>query len=119
MPQRKPYSDWIERAGWIHFSGKTGAGADGSVPADFAAQAANAMVNVSAVLRDAGCGWRDVVKVTVFLTSMDDYASFNAIYLGHFGEDFPARSCIAVAGLPRGAKVEIEVLACRHGGQRA
>jgi len=55
MPVRKPYSDWIERTGWIHLSGKIGV--DRSVPAGFAAQAANVMTNVSAALRDAGCGW--------------------------------------------------------------
>ncbi|AJG23521.1 RidA family protein [Cupriavidus basilensis] len=113
MSVQKPYSDWVERAGWIYFSGKTGAGVDGAIPADFTGQATNAMSNSFTALRDADCDWRDVVKVTVFLTDMKDYQSFNAIYLKFFGNEFPARSCVAVADLPRSAKIEVEVVAYR------
>ena len=55
----------------------------------------------------------NVVKTTCFLTTMDDFASMNAVYARYFPEPFPARSTVAVAGLPRGAKVEIEVTAAR------
>ncbi|WP_011295892.1 MULTISPECIES: RidA family protein [Cupriavidus] len=113
MFSRKPYSDWVEHAGLIFFSGKTGANADGSIPANFPAQASNAMSNVSTALSNAGCEWRDVIKVTVFLTDMRDYDSFNTTYTEHLDGVFPARSCVAVVGLPRGAAVEIEVVARR------
>ncbi|MGT2509823.1 RidA family protein [Cupriavidus basilensis] len=115
MFDSKPYSDWVEHAGLIFFSGKTGAGPDGSIPIDFPAQASNAMSNVCTVLGGAGCEWRDVIKVTVFLADMSDYDSFNTTYAEHLGSAFPARSCVAVAGLPRGAAVEIEVVARRTG----
>ncbi|QUN32634.1 endoribonuclease L-PSP (plasmid) [Cupriavidus sp. KK10] len=71
--------------------------------------------NVSTVLSDAGCEWRDVIKVTVFLTDMSNYDSFNTTYAEYLGSMLPARSCVAVASLPRGAAVEIEVVARRTG----
>ena len=79
--------------------------------ADVAAQTERVIENIKAVLAVNAMTLTDVVKTTVFLTTMDDFATMNAIYARHFSEPFPARSTVAVAGLPRGAKVEIEVTA--------
>lgn len=108
MTIEKAYSDFVFQDGWFYFSGKTGAMADGTVPDDFTAQTEQAIANLKAVMATAGCTLDDLVKVTVFLTSMDDYVTFNEIYIRHFPNERPARSCVAVSGLPRNAKVEIE-----------
>jgi 2-iminobutanoate/2-iminopropanoate deaminase len=67
--------------------------------------------NVGAVLKNAGSGFEKVIKTTVFLKSMDDFAAMNEVYAGYFNESKPARSTIAVAGLPKNALVEIETIA--------
>lgn len=67
--------------------------------------------NLDAVLREAGTGWDRVVKTTVFLTDLGDFAAFNRVYEQHLGNAKPARSTVQVAVLPRGAKVEIELVA--------
>lgn len=67
--------------------------------------------NLSAVLRAAGGGLSDVVKTTVFLVDMGDFAAMNEVYAEHFSPPHPARSTVAVAALPRGARVEIEAVA--------
>jgi 2-iminobutanoate/2-iminopropanoate deaminase len=69
--------------------------------------------NVGAVLDAAGVSFGDVVKTTVFLTDMGDFAAMNGVYAGFFSDPPPARSTVAVAGLPKGARVEIEVIARR------
>ena len=84
------------------------------VGADAAAQTERVCGNIQAVLAANAMTFADVVKTTVFLTTMDDFAAMNGVYAKYFPEPFPARSTIAVAGLPRGAKVEIEVTAARQ-----
>lgn len=76
-------------------------------------QARQALRNLDQVLKGAGLGREQVVKVMVFLTDMDDFRAFNEIYAGFFGGviSLPARSCVAVAALPKGARVEIEAVA--------
>jgi len=69
--------------------------------------------NLEAVIADAGLSMDDVVKTTVFLTAMADFPDMNAVYGTHFSEPYPARSTVAVAGLPLGARVEIELVARR------
>jgi 2-iminobutanoate/2-iminopropanoate deaminase len=69
------------------------------------------MANLTAVLDAAGCGWGDVVKTTVFLVDMADFGAMNAIYGRFVSDPPPARSTVAVAGLPKGARVEIEAVA--------
>lgn len=83
------------------------------VGADVAAQAERVCENIRGVLAANGMTFSDVVKTTVFLTTMDDFAAMNAVYARYFTEPFPARSTVAVAGLPRGARVEIEVTAAK------
>jgi 2-iminobutanoate/2-iminopropanoate deaminase len=81
------------------------------VQGDVAAQAEQVMKNLTAVLSAAGCAWKDVVKTTIFLSTMDDFARVNEVYGKYLGETKPARSTVAAAGLPRGVKVEIECVA--------
>lgn len=81
------------------------------VAGDVVAQATQVLANLAAVLKAAGCGWGDVVKTTVFLRSMDDFAAVNTVYARILGDARPARSTVAVAGLPRNVSVEIELVA--------
>lgn len=81
------------------------------VPGDVADQAARVLRNLDAVLAAAGASWGSAVKTTIFLTDMADFARVNEVYARHLGDARPARSTVAVAGLPRGARVEIEVVA--------
>ena len=75
------------------------------------AQAKRALENIAAILEAAGLEMKDVVKVTIFLTDMGDFPKVNEVYAGYFSEPWPARACVAVAGLPKGALVEIECIA--------
>jgi 2-iminobutanoate/2-iminopropanoate deaminase len=81
------------------------------VPGDIKAQTERVLQNIQAVLDDQGLTFAHVVKSTVFLTSLGDFAGLNEVYAKYFPENFPARSTVQVAGLPRGASVEIEVIA--------
>jgi 2-iminobutanoate/2-iminopropanoate deaminase len=76
-----------------------------------AEQAERTLKNLAAVLEGAGLGLDDVVKTTVYLVDMNDFETMNAIYAKYFGGAPPARSTVAVAALPRGARVEIEAMA--------
>lgn len=110
-----PYSqavavgDFLFCAGQIPLDPATGE----FVGADVTAQTERVCENIKAVLAANDMTFANVVKTTCFLTTMDDFAAMNAVYARHFTEPFPARSTVAVAGLPRGAKVEIEVTAAR------
>jgi 2-iminobutanoate/2-iminopropanoate deaminase len=85
------------------------------IEGDVAAQARQVMANVAAVLAAAGLAFADIVKTTIFLTDMADFAAVNAVYGECFeGGPVPARSTVAVAALPRGSAVEIEVVAIRR-----
>ena len=85
------------------------------VTGDVTAQTEQVLKNLSAVLSAAGCGWGDVVKTTCFLRTMDDFAAMNAVYARVLGSATPARSTVAVAGLPRNVSVEIELVAALPG----
>lgn len=76
-------------------------------------QTEQVMKNIQAVLAQAEVGFDRVVKTTCFLTDMNDFAAFNAVYGKYFSENPPARSCVQVVALPKGAKVEVEVLALK------
>ncbi|HSR16050.1 MAG TPA: RidA family protein [Gemmatimonadales bacterium] len=84
------------------------------VAGDVAAQTEQVMANLRAVLEAAGSGLSQVVKTTVFLVDMADFAAMNEVYGRAFGSHRPARSTVAVAGLPRGVRVEIEVVAVKR-----
>jgi 2-iminobutanoate/2-iminopropanoate deaminase len=81
------------------------------VPGGVAEQSERVFVNLRAVLAAAGSGLEQVVKATVYLVDMADFGAMNEVYAKHFGEHRPARSTVAVAGLPKGARVEIDVIA--------
>jgi 2-iminobutanoate/2-iminopropanoate deaminase len=85
------------------------------VGGDAAAQTERVCANIVAVLKANGMTISDVVKTTVFLTDMANFGAMNAVYAKHFAEPFPARSTVAVAALPRGSAVEIEVIAMKAG----
>ncbi len=110
-----PYSQAIEVGNLVFCSGQialdpmTGQTLSGDVKA----QTELVMKNVEAVLKAAGLGFQNVVKSTIFLTNMADFVSVNEVYGRHFKENPPARSTVAVAGLPKGVNVEIEVIATK------
>jgi 2-iminobutanoate/2-iminopropanoate deaminase len=81
------------------------------LPADIKAQTERVLENVKAILDDQRLTFANVVKTTVFLTNLADFAAMNEVYGRYFTENFPARSTVQVAALPRGAQVEIEVIA--------
>lgn len=110
-----PYSHGVWAGDLLYLSGQTpidpatGQLVEGGVTE----QTAQVFSNLEAVVTDAGLTMDDVVKVNVFLTSMSDFAEMNAVYGERFSAPYPARSTIAVAGLPLGARVEIELVAKR------
>jgi len=87
--------------------------ATGELPQGVEAQAAQALDNLKAVLAAAGMELSDVVKTTVFLADINDFAAINAVYAGCFPGEAPARSCVQVAALPKGALFEIEAVAVK------
>jgi len=111
-----PYSHAVRTGTLVYLSGQTPIDpATGAlVPGDVAVQAERVFANLAAVLEAAGATFDDVVKVNVYLTDMADFAAVNAVYARTFAEPFPARTTVAVAGLPLGARVEIEAVAERR-----
>jgi 2-iminobutanoate/2-iminopropanoate deaminase len=108
------YSDAVAVSGpgrWIQVAGQVGMDAEGKVEGDLAAQTHATLDNVEKVLAKVGADLGDVVKIVVYLTSLDDYASFSAVRAERFGEVLPASAAVQVAGLLLGAEIEIEALA--------
>ncbi len=109
-----PYSQAIEANGTLYVSGQLPVdGATGTVPEGIEAQARQSLTNVNHILSEAGYALTDVVKTTVLLASMDDFAAMNGVYASFFTEDMPARVCYQVAKLPLGVLVEIDAIACK------
>ena len=108
-----PYSQAVKAGNTLYLSGQIGMiPATGElVSADVKEQTAQALNNLKAVLAAAGATPANVVKTTVFLTDMADFQAVNAVYAETFSSDAPARSCVAVAALPKGARVEVEAVA--------
>lgn len=110
-----PYSQAVEANGFLFCSGQiaidpaTNQVLQGGIPE----QTELVMKNIAAVLKEAGMDFSHVIKTTIFLTNMSDFPVVNEIYAKSFKSTPPARSTIAVAGLPKGVQVEIEVIACR------
>ena len=111
-----PYSQAIDSgAGLVFVSGQlpidpaTGAFPEGGVKE----QTRQSLLNASAILKEAGLGLGNVVKTTVFLADMGDFAAMNEVYSAFFSAPYPARSAVAVKNLPKGALVEIECIAVR------
>jgi len=110
-----PYSLAIASGDYVHISGQIplDAATGKLVEGDISAQARQCMENLKAILDAAGLGFEHVVKTTIFLMDLANFAAVNDVYKGYMTEPFPARSTIQVAGLPMGARVEIEMIACR------
>ena len=110
-----PYSPAVEAGELIYFSGQIPIdSATGKiVEGDIKSQALQCLKNLTAVLESAGVSSDDVVKTTVYLTDMNDYAVINEVYGEYFNAPYPARTAFAVLALPLGSKVEIEVIAKR------
>ncbi|MDR3284412.1 MAG: RidA family protein [Treponema sp.] len=110
-----PYSQGIETAQFVYTSGQLPVDMEtGALEiADIRKAAKYSLENCKAVLEAAGASLKDVVKTTVFLTDLADFAAMNEVYAGYFPADPPARSCVQVAALPKGAKIEIELLAVK------
>ncbi|MBU5335826.1 RidA family protein [Intestinibacter bartlettii] len=81
------------------------------VEGDVKAQTAQSLKNLQAILKEAGADFSNVVKTTVFIKDMNEFAQINEVYAEYFGENKPARACVEVARLPRDVKVEIELIA--------
>lgn len=105
-----PGMQMLHAAGQIPIDPATG----DLVAGDVTAQAERVMENIAAVLEHAGMSFAEVVKTTVFLVDLADFAAMNEVYARRFKGEFPARSTIQVAGLPKGARIEVEVHAVKH-----
>ena len=109
-----PYSQAIEVNGMVYTSGQIPVNpATGEVPEGIEAQARQVMENVKNLLAAAGTSMEQVVKTTVFIKNMDDFAKINAIYAEYFAGDCPARSCVEVARLPKDVQMEMEAIALK------
>ena len=110
-----PYSQAIEAGGMVFASGQlpinpaTGAFPEGGIKE----QTRQSILNAEAILKEAGCSLANVVKTTVLLADSADFAAMNEVYASFFSEPFPARSAFAVRDLPKGALVEIEMIAAK------
>jgi 2-iminobutanoate/2-iminopropanoate deaminase len=108
-----PYShairvgDFLFASGQIPLDPATGALVSGGIEA----QTERVLKNIEVLLKDQGLSFSDVVKATVFMMNLGDFAAMNTVYGRYFSEPYPARSTIQVAGLPKGASVEIEIVA--------
>lgn len=109
-----PYSQAVDAGDLIFTSGIIGVDPASGTPADgAAAQAERAFMSLSEVLKAGGSDMSKVVKTTVFIKNMDDFAEINKIYARYFPEPYPARSCVEVARLPKDLLVEVEAVALK------
>ena len=109
-----PYSQGIQVGNMFFFSGQIPLHPEtGEMPEGIVAQAKQALDNVKGLLESQNLDFENVVKTTVFLDNMDDFATVNEIYATYFKEPYPARSAVEVAKLPRGALIEVEIIATK------
>ncbi len=109
-----PYSQAIDTGAFVFASGQIPINpADGTIPEGIKAQTQQAIANVKAILDEAGLTLDNVVKTTVYLADMGDFQAMNEVYGEAFSAPYPARSAVAVRGLPKHVLVEVEVLAAR------
>ncbi len=106
-----PYTPIVRAGEWLVVSGQVGLSDGKLVGGGVAAELRQALTNLAALLEGQGASLSDVVKTTVFLRHMSDYAAMNEVYVAAFGDHRPARSAIGVAELPLGALVEVEAWA--------
>ena len=110
-PAVGPYTPVVRAGEWVVVSGQIGLSGGELVGGGVAEQLAQALANLFARLSEEGAGPSDVVKTTVFMTDIADYVEMNRAYVASFGDHRPARSAVAVAALPLGARVEVEAWA--------
>ena len=110
-----PYSQAIETDGYVFTSGQIPINpATGEVEGKtIEEQTEQVMHNIGALLEASGLTFANVVKTTCFVADLNDFAAFNAVYAKYFPNEAPARSCFAVAGLPKGAKLEVETICAK------
>lgn len=110
-----PYAQAVEAGGFLFSAGQIGLIPETGEFAgeDVATQAVQVLQNLAAILREAGLSFSDVVKTTMYLATMDEFPLVNTIYERYFTQPYPARSTVAAAGLPKGARIEIDVVARR------
>jgi len=107
-----PYSQAVQSGDFVFTSGQIGIDpATGNLSATTEEQTVRTMENLHAVLQQSGLGFGDVVQTRIYLTNMSDWTPVNGIYGSYFKEGYPARVTVQVAGLPKGAKIEIEMVA--------
>ncbi|AKJ42166.1 RidA family protein [Pragia fontium] len=108
-----PYSNAVDAGELVYFAGQTAMNSEAGVAYadDIQKQTAQCFKNLLALLKAAGLSESDVVKVNVYLTDMENFSEMNEEYKKYFSAPYPARTCIAVLGLPLGAEVEIEMIA--------
>jgi 2-iminobutanoate/2-iminopropanoate deaminase len=110
--QGAPYSQAIQAGGFVFVSGQLGLKPEHSeISGSIEEQTEQVFANLGAILEEAGTGLEHLVKTTVFLTDLGDFAAMNEVYARHVGAAPPARATVEVAALPSGAKVEIEAIA--------
>lgn len=109
-----PYSQAVMAGDTLYVSGQIPVvPEDGTIPETIEQQTHRSLKNVGAILKEAGLGYENVVKTTVLLADIKDFAAMNAVYAEYFVSDKPARACYQVAALPLGVKVEIEAIAVK------
>jgi 2-iminobutanoate/2-iminopropanoate deaminase len=108
-----PYTPIVRAGDWLVVSGQVGVVGEKLVTGGVVAELRQALANLRALLEGAGASLADVVKTTLFLRHIDDYTAVNEAYADVFGDHRPARSAVAVAGLPLGALVEVEAWALK------
>ena len=107
-----PYSQGLKVGNFVFVSGQIPVNPETGVMAEgIEAQAKQSLTNLQNILKEAGLSLNNVVKTTVFLSDLNDFATVNAVYETFFAAPYPARSCVQVAGIPKGAKVEMECIA--------
>jgi 2-iminobutanoate/2-iminopropanoate deaminase len=110
-----PYSQAVEANGTLYISGQLPIDpATGLMPESIEAQTEQALKNIGAILHEAGYDYADVVKSTVLLTDLDDFAAMNGVYAAFYPENSPARAAYQVVKLPKGAKIEVETVAVKN-----
>lgn len=105
-----PYSPAVKLGDFVYVSGQLPINEDQSIDDSIELQTHACLKNMTQLLAAQNLELRHVVKTTVFMTDLNDFAKFNEVYATYFKEPYPARSCVQVAALPKGAKVEIEAL---------
>ena len=110
-PALGPYSQAIQAGDFLYISGQIGLNKEGEVQEGIEKQTTQVLENLKAVLEAAGADFNNIVKFTIFLDSMEDFATVNDIYASYLSEPYPARSTVEVSRLPKDLLVEMEAIA--------